>query len=113
MRHTTFVGIVPAGEVLLSDAVDSLDAQLVDERLWTFLNIKKCTDKTAYIDHNPDNALHGFNLAKPFNGGLCFGSMGVRHFKCPFVASIFFGSTQGKELGRIILIYKGKDRDSA
>jgi hypothetical protein len=39
---------------------------------------------------NPDNALHGFNLAKPFNGGLCFGLMGFRHDKWPFDATIFF-----------------------
>ncbi len=51
MRQATFIGIVPAGEVLLSDAVNSLDAQLADEWLWTFLDIKKCADKTTCVGH--------------------------------------------------------------
>jgi hypothetical protein len=112
VRHATLVGVIPAGEVLLNNTVNSLDAQLVDEWVWTFFDIGKCTDETAYIGRNSDDALHGFNLAETFDDGLCFGAMSFGHVKCPLIASIVFGSTQGEELGRIILADKGKNRDS-
>jgi hypothetical protein len=111
VKHLIFVGIAPAGEVLLGNTVNGLDAHLIDQRPCTFFNVKKCANKTTYTGHNHDNALHGFNLAKTFDGGLCFGSMGFRHVECPFVVNVLFRVTRGQELGCIILVYKGKNGD--
>ena len=111
MRHATLVGVVPASELLLSNAIDGFDAQLVDEWLHTLFDIEKCTDEATYICRNSYDALHRLNLAKAFNSGLRFRTMSFRHFKRPFIASIFFGSARGKKLGRIILTNESEDRD--
>jgi hypothetical protein len=58
MRHTALVGIVPASKLLLDDAVDSFDTQLVDKGLWAFFNVKKGMDETTHIGRNPHDALH-------------------------------------------------------
>jgi hypothetical protein len=85
VKHSIFGGIVPAGEVLLDNTIDGLDAYLVDKRPCTFFNIKKCANEITYIGHNPDNALHVFNLGKTFGGGISFGLMGFRHVECPLL----------------------------
>ena len=111
MRHTALVGVVPASELLLGDAVDSFDTQLVDEWLHTLFNIEECTDEATNIGRNPNDTLHRLNLAEAFDGGLRFRAMSFGHVKCPFVSSIFFRGARGKKLGRIILTYESEDRD--
>ena len=111
MRHTSLVGIIPAREVLLSNAIDCFDAELIDEWLGSFFNIEKRTDKAAHVGCNPDNTLHRLNSPKSFNGSFCFGAMRFSHFNCPFVTRIVLCSTGSKKFSRVILTDKGKDCD--
>jgi hypothetical protein len=65
---------VPTREFLVGNAINHLDAEFVDEGVFSLFDVKKGVNKSIDVGTNFDDAVNIINAPKTFNGclGLCF-----------------------------------------
>ncbi len=110
MGQTILVQAMPAGEVLLSDAIHDLDAYLINEGTSAVLNIKEGTDEATNVGRNFHNAVNILDFSESLNCGFGLGFVGVWHIKSFFILDAFFNHSRRSQLGVVILA--DEDHDS-